>query len=136
MRRKKKLDEQTNILTPNEGDFSQRRRRPLPVDQPTIESFWQTPQTQTTSTATLTKTQNPDKAKQPIRHRGRLQHRMKNPPQYKSAMKQRSINNTFRVYRRQEESQRSNAARRERQRRRLAIPSGRRGKVVAIIEKE
>ena len=43
------------------------------------------------STATSTKPPKPDKAKQPIRHRGRLQHCMKTPPQYKSSMKQRSI---------------------------------------------
>ena len=35
----KKLDEQTSILTPNEGVFSQRRRHPLPANQPTIKSF-------------------------------------------------------------------------------------------------
>ena len=43
----KKLVEQAQILTPNESDYSQVTRHPLlPADQPLIESFWQTPQTQ------------------------------------------------------------------------------------------
>ena len=59
--------------TPNESDFFQERRHPLPADQPTIESFWQTSPTQITFIPTPTKTPHHDKSKQPIRQKGRLQ---------------------------------------------------------------
>ena len=39
----------------------------------------------------ITTTHSYGRGKQPINHRGRLQHRMKNPPQYKTPMVQRSI---------------------------------------------
>ena len=38
--------------TPNESDFSQGKRHSLLANQPTIESFWQTPTTVTISTLT------------------------------------------------------------------------------------
>ena len=73
-----KLGEQSNTMTPNENDHYGGRRHPLPADQPTIVLFCQTPQTENTSTTTSAKTTPSDKGMQPIRQRGRLQHRTKN----------------------------------------------------------